>query len=134
MRKAIGIMLVSVSTAMIAGGALAGPAPLSSLPPNSVTVTDWYKQDVYDQNNSKLGEVKDVLIDKSGKASALILGIGGLLGADERDVAIPFEAVQIKSSGTDKWRLFMDATVDSLKAGPTYTYDRQSTTWVPAPR
>ncbi len=136
MKKAIGLMLVSMSTAMIMTGSVrsAPIGPMPSIPSDSVTVTDWYKQDVYDPNNSKLGEVKDVLIDKSGRARALIVGVGGLFGADEKDVAVPFEAIQIKNNGSDKWRLVMDSTVDALKAGPTYTYDRQSTTWVPAAR
>ncbi len=136
MKKAIGLMLVSMSTAMIMTGSVrsAPIGPMPSIPSDSVTVTDWYKQDVYDPNNSKLGEVKDVLIDKSGRARALIVGVGGLLGADEKDVAVPFEAIQIKNNGNEKWRLVMDSTVDALKAGPTYTYDRQSTTWVPAAR
>ena len=29
----------------------------------SVTVTDWYKQDVYDPKNNKIGEIMDVLVD-----------------------------------------------------------------------
>ncbi|MGO9391398.1 PRC-barrel domain-containing protein [Rhodoblastus sp.] len=136
MKKAIGLMLVSMSTTMVmTAGARAAPIrPMPSIPADSVTVTDWYKQDVYDPNNSKLGQVKDVLIDKSGKARAVIVGVGGLLGADEKDVAVPFEAIQIKNNGNEKWRLVMDSTVDALKGGATYTYDRQKTTWVPAPR
>ena len=64
---------------------------LREMPTNSVTVTDWYKQSVYDPNDKKIGEVKDVLVDKSGKVTSLIIGVGGFLGAGEKDVAVPFE-------------------------------------------
>ena len=63
----------------------------SSLPQEALTVTDWYKQNVYDPTDHKIGEIMDVLVDKSGKISALIVGVGGFLGAGEKDVALlPF--------------------------------------------
>ena len=46
-------------------------------------MTDWYKQDVYDPKNNKIGEIMDVLVDKSGRVTSLIVGVGGFLGAGE---------------------------------------------------
>ena len=39
----------------------------TEIPANAMTVTDWYKQDVYDPNDAKIGEIMDVLVDRSGK-------------------------------------------------------------------
>jgi sporulation protein YlmC with PRC-barrel domain len=80
----------------------AGPPAqiLTSIPTEAVTVTHWYKQNVYDPNDSKIGEIMDVLVDKSGKATALIVGVGGFLGAGEKDVAVPFDAVHAAKKGT----------------------------------
>src|SRR5262245_10238896 len=61
---------------------------LSSIPANSATVTHWYKQNVYDPGNNKIGEIDGVLIDKDGKATALMLGVGGFLGIGEKHVAV----------------------------------------------
>src|SRR5664279_2849193 len=73
--------------------ALATPAfaaqTMSSLPSDSFTITDYYKQDVYDKNQNTVGKIDDVLIDKSGKITALIVGVGGFLGMGEWDVALP---------------------------------------------
>ena len=55
-----------------------------SIPQSAVTVTDWYKQNVYDPNNNKIGEIMDVLVDKSGKINTLIVGVGGFLGVERR--------------------------------------------------
>jgi len=104
---------------------------LNQTPSDSVTVTDWYKQDVYDPNNNKIGEVMDVLVDKSGKVTSLIVGVGGFLGAGEKDVAVPFEAVHVTNQDNSKWRLVMNATKDELKNAPGFKYDRTATTWVP---
>jgi hypothetical protein len=56
----------------------------TALPSEALTVTDWYKQNVYDLNENKIGDIKDVLVDKSGKVVAFIVGVGGFLGAGER--------------------------------------------------
>ena len=104
---------------------------MRQMPSNSLTVTDWYKQDVYDPNNNKIGEVMDVLVDKSGKVTSLIVGIGGFLGAGEKDVAVPFDAVKVTNKNNSKWRLVMSTTKDDLKNAPGFKYDRSTTTWVP---
>ncbi|MFY9893947.1 MAG: PRC-barrel domain-containing protein [Xanthobacteraceae bacterium] len=104
---------------------------LNQMPSGSVTVTDWYKQDVYDPNNNKIGEIMDVLVDKSGKVTSLIVGVGGFLGVDEKDVAVPFEAIQVTNRDNSKWRLVMNTTKNDLKGAPGFKYDRTSTTWVP---
>jgi sporulation protein YlmC with PRC-barrel domain len=112
------------------------PAPsgkaeiMSTLPNESVTVTDWYKQNVYDPSDSKIGEVMDVLMSPDGKATALIIGVGGFLGAGEKDVAVPFSAVK-HTMKNQKVYLTMDTTKDALKAAPGFKYDRQKTAWIP---
>ena len=72
---------------------VAGPAAQihTSLPAESATVTHWYKQNVYDPADNKIGEIMDVLVTKDGKINALIVGVGGFLGIGEKDVAVPFE-------------------------------------------
>lgn len=95
-----------------------------------MTVTDWYKQNVYDPNENKIGDIKDVLVDKSGKVVALIVGVGGFLGAGEKDVAVSFEAVH-PTMKDKKWWLVMNTTKDSLKSAPGFKYDSNTTTWVP---
>ncbi|OLB79013.1 MAG: hypothetical protein AUI16_02290 [Alphaproteobacteria bacterium 13_2_20CM_2_64_7] len=104
---------------------------MSSIPADSVTITHWYKQNVYDPNDNKIGEIEDVLVDRSGKATGLIIGVGGFLGAGEKDVAVPFNAVQITNKNNNKWYLVMNATKDGLKNAKGFKYDRNAMTWVP---
>jgi sporulation protein YlmC with PRC-barrel domain len=109
----------------------AGRAELmSSVPQSSRTVTDWYKQNVYDPNDKKIGEIMDVLIEPSGQANTAIIGVGGFLGAGEKDVAVKFDA--IKSTMKDnKPYLTLDTNKDALKNAPGFKYDSSKTTWVP---
>jgi len=93
-------------------------------------VTDRYKQNVYDPNENKIRDIKDVLVDKSGKVVAPIDGVGGFLGAGEKDVAVPFNAVK-HTSKNSKVYLTMDTTKDALKSAPGFKYDKNTTKWVP---
>jgi sporulation protein YlmC with PRC-barrel domain len=103
---------------------------MSSVPQTSRTVTDWYKQNVYDPNNNKIGEIMDVLIEPSGQANTAIIGVGGFLGAGEKDVAVKFNS--IKSTMKDnKPYLTLDTNRDALKSAPGFKYDSSKTTWVP---
>ena len=103
---------------------------MTSVPAQSVTFKDWYKQSVYDPSNNKIGEIEDVLLSPEGKVNALIVGVGGFLGMGEKDVAVPFGAVK-HTTKDGKVYLTLDTTKDALKAAPGLKYDRASTTWVP---
>jgi sporulation protein YlmC with PRC-barrel domain len=119
--------------AFAAVAALAAPAfaaeTMSGLPSDSWTITNYYKQDVYDKAQNNVGKIDDVLIDKSGKITTLMVGVGGFLGVDEKDVALPFTAVQAEKKN-NKWYLTVDETKDALKSAAGFKYDSTTTTWV----
>ncbi len=120
-----GLIAAAMSTSAFAAATLSAP------PPEGMSVTNYYKQSVYDPKESKIGEVDDVLLDKAGKVSGLVLGVGGFLGAGEKDVIVPFSAVKMTTKDNKTW-LSIDETKDSLKAAPGFSYDRATTTWKPA--
>jgi len=117
-----------VATAVVSGAYAA--TTMSSAPTESWTVTNYYKQAVYDPKESKIGDIDDVLVDKAGKITGLFIGVGGLLGAGEKDVIVSFTAVKT-AKRNDKWWLTLDETEDDLKNAPGFKYDKASTTWVP---
>ena len=104
---------------------------MTTLPQGASTVTNWYKQAVYDPSDKKIGEISDVLVDKDGKIGAFIVGVGGFLGIGEKDVAVPFDAIRA-TERNGKWWLVMNATKEGLQSAAGYKYDSAKTTWVPA--
>jgi sporulation protein YlmC with PRC-barrel domain len=56
------------------------PSTPEAVPGESVSVTEYYKQNVYDASDNAIGEVSDVLLDKDGHVTATILSVGGFLG------------------------------------------------------
>ena len=76
MRKIISATAATVFAMGVGVAALAQqPAPMTSGPakiftalPAGTTVTNFYKQNVYDPADNKIGDVDDVLIDKEGRS------------------------------------------------------------------
>jgi sporulation protein YlmC with PRC-barrel domain len=49
---------------------------------------------VYNDNNEKIGEIEELIIDKSSKVENVVLGVGGFLGMGEHYVAVPMEKLK----------------------------------------
>ncbi len=63
---------------------------------------------VYNEANEKIGDINDVILDRSGKVANVILGVGGVLGLGEHYVAVAFDKL--------KW---VDQPVTSTTASTT---------------
>jgi sporulation protein YlmC with PRC-barrel domain len=49
---------------------------------------------VYNQANEKIGDINDVILDKSGKVANVVLGVGGFLGMGEHYVAVAYDKLK----------------------------------------
>lgn len=103
---------------------------IRSLPSGALPISDYYNQSVYDTKDNKIGDVNDLLVDNDGKVSAVIIGVGGFLGAGEKNVAVPYALKLTDKNG--KRYLVMDTTKEALEKAPGYTFDRSAYQWVPA--
>ena len=86
---------------------------------------------MYNNQENKIGEVNDILLDADGKIAAVIVGVGGFLGVGEKDVAVPFNALKVTEKDNDRY-LVMNTTKEALESAPGYVFDREKSVWVPA--
>ncbi|MCK1302095.1 PRC-barrel domain-containing protein [Bradyrhizobium sp. 24] len=49
---------------------------------------------VYNEANEKIGDINELILDKSGKTANVILGVGGFLGVGEHYVAVPYDKLK----------------------------------------
>jgi hypothetical protein len=79
---------------------------------------------VYGPDNSSIGEINDVIIGSDGTIKAAVVGVGGFLGVGEKDVALPFESLNVtrkqNSSSIDK--ISVSFSKDELKNAPKLAY------------
>jgi len=52
---------------------------------------------VVSTNNESIGDLNDVILDRSGQVMAVVVGVGGFLGIGEKDVAVPFSSLEFAS-------------------------------------
>jgi sporulation protein YlmC with PRC-barrel domain len=96
------ITAVALTAALMTGGAYAQTANKADAANAGATIHrdgDWRASklvgvNVYNDANEKIGDINDVILDKSGKASKVILGVGGFLGIGEHNVAVPFDKLK----------------------------------------
>ena len=87
--------------------------------------------DVYSDQNQKIGDINELIVDRSGKIVAVVIGVGGFLGLGEHDVAVPFGDLSWSpaTTGTSGQanqsipeRAALRMTKDELKGAPEFKY------------
>src|SRR5215831_1382203 len=89
---------------------------VSSQKPDQWLATKFKGTDVVGSDNQKIGDVSDILFDKSGKVEAFVISVGGFLGVGSKEVALApssFDVVPGTNGSADKLKLA--ATKDQLK-------------------
>ena len=60
----------------------------------------WIGQTIYNQADENVGDVNDLVIGQNGQIDAVVIGVGGFLGIGEKNVAVPFTAIQAATDAT----------------------------------
>lgn len=103
--------------------------PMEKLPSYGSLVSAWYKQNVYDPSERKVGSIGDMLFS-GGSISAVMLNVGGFLGIGQKHVAVPVEAISLTQKNGKSW-LTINTTKDLLKKATGYKFDKKLRTWNP---
>lgn len=94
---------------------------------DQMLASDIIGMSVRGAGDENLGEVNDLVVDRSGTVMGALIGVGGFLGIGEKDVAVPFQAVEVSRDGDGNERLVLRKTRDELKAAPSFTkYERNA--------
>ena len=83
---------------------------------------------VYNGTNEKIGDIKELMVEKEGKVASVVIGVGGFLGMGERDVAVKFSELKwsdqpiskASSSNTRSTNSTTGTTRDTDNAKRTY--------------
>lgn len=79
---------------------------------------------VYGPDNKSIGEIEELILANDGSVKAAVVGVGGFLGVGEKNVALPFAALNISrkldSNAIDK--ISVSYSKEQLKDAPTFAY------------
>jgi hypothetical protein len=122
-------------TTIFAAAMIALAAPAYAQPATAFITTqgatewranNYIGQPVVNASGEKIGDVNDLLFDRAGKISTVVIGVGGFLGMGEKSVAMGFESLTYTDK--DGARVIMiPLTKEALLAAPAFVYTEKTT-------
>jgi hypothetical protein len=124
LHKAI-LVAVALASCIDAHAQVAGTQPLSvTVEQSNALLEGWSVKKsvlgkaVYNDQNVKVGTIRDLIVAPDGSVSAAILAAGGFLGVATHDVAVPIAALDVREGNL----YLAGATKEALKATPAFQY------------
>ena len=77
-----------------------------------------------------IGDVNDLVLDKDGKVTSIVIGVGGFLGVGEKSVEMAYDKIDWAEKDGDRW-IVVAANKEELDALPAF--DRKPYDPAPAP-
>jgi hypothetical protein len=127
------VALVLLAGTTAAAQAQERPPLLTALPADAVSITEYYRQNVYDPGDQKIGSIIDIVVRKEGQVPAAIVSVGTFLLLRRKDVAVPFSAFEL-TYRNHKPYVILDTTKELLSMAPGMQYDEDLRRWRPIDR
>ncbi|WP_145109541.1 PRC-barrel domain-containing protein [Cereibacter sediminicola] len=87
-----------------------------------MTAENLQDADVYSMNDESVSSISDFVVAQDGKIEQVIFDVGGFLGIGARNVALPFEDLQIYTNEDQSdVRVYVPMTREELESLPEYT-------------
>jgi sporulation protein YlmC with PRC-barrel domain len=100
----------------------------TQLQPGQMRATQLDGATVYDTRNQKVGDVKDIILDRDGKVAAVVIDVGAFLGIGGKNVAVSMNDLKItQDSNSNRPRVAVDMTKDQLKAAQVFDLNGRNT-------
>lgn len=129
-------VIAAATLTLLAAAAQAQQAPLTqtsppvtqanpTLPMQEVKgawhASDFMNSRVYNMAGESMGEVSDLVLDESGKVTAVIVGVGGFLGIGQKPVSMAADQVKRMLRSDGKPYFTINMTKEQLQSAPAYT-------------
>src|SRR5687768_11028544 len=86
----------SQTTSTSSSSSMASGQFMTEMKPQQIRASKLVGVDIVGANNESIGDVNDLILDQQGMPEAVVIGVGGFLGIGEKNVAVPFKAVEWK--------------------------------------
>jgi sporulation protein YlmC with PRC-barrel domain len=112
---------ISAPTSPAAEAAPASPPPtdavISAQSDGQLRADQLIGMTVYNGQGERVGAVHDIILDKDGKASGVVLSVGGVLGIGAKSVGLTWKEIDVKP---DQQAVQISYSKEQLKAAPDF--------------
>lgn len=76
-------------------------------------------------DNKSIGDINELLIAEDGSVEAVVVGVGGFLGIGEKNVAIPFDALNVQREADSKEieKVSVSYSKEELENAPKFAFN-----------
>ena len=75
---------------------------------------------VHNNAGETVGDINDLVFDRTGRISTIIIGVGGFLGMGEKNVGVPFGAITSKPGKDGARMLVVALSKEALEVAPSF--------------
>lgn len=119
-------VVAAAAFALVPALAVAAPQFINKQAAEEFSSSGLVGSAIVNSAGEKLGDINYLVLDATGKVTTVVIGVGGVLGIGEKNVAVPFDAVKRQTNKAGNPEFALDATNDDMKAAPTYEWSEKS--------
>lgn len=101
----------------------ATPTELQPVDPALISAEKLVGTNVKVADDTKVGEIGDVILGKDGKVEAYVIDVGGFLGIGEKPVAMSAKGLQVMADAAGDMVIYSPFTKEQLENQPAYDED-----------
>ncbi|KQY20033.1 PRC-barrel domain-containing protein [Rhizobium sp. Root482] len=101
----------------------ATPTELQPVDPALISAEKLVGTNVKVADDTKVGEIGDVILGKDGKVEAYVIDVGGFLGIGEKPVAMSAKGIQVMADAAGDMVIYSPFTKEQLENQPAYDED-----------
>jgi hypothetical protein len=102
---------------------------LRDISPEAVTIVVYYKENVHDPADQKIGRIANLIIKPDGAVPAAIVSVGGFLGLASKEICRGSVPCAPGYAEERKPYLILDTDKRLLREAPGFEYDRSNKCW-----
>ena len=89
-------------------------------PANEWSARVFLGETVQNTAGETLGKIHDFVFDCSGRISTAVIAVGGFMGMGEKEVAVPFNALNVRTGSDNKRLIVVSLSAEAIKQAPHF--------------
>ena len=124
------VPLTGQALAQTAGSPVAATSFITTQPTNEWLARVFIGQAVHNAAGEIVGDVNDLVFDRQGRISTVVIGVGGFLSIGEKGVGVPFSKLTFKVGKNSERVIVVALNKQDLREAPAFkatektTYDK----------